>query len=201
MAKIDVHFSSKKNYWATPPDLFNILRREFGFTVDVCAQADNAKLPHYFDKAVDGLKQEWTGVCWMNPPYGREIGKWMKKAYESAMSGATVVCLVPARTDARWWTIYCTRAAEIRYISGRVKFICDGKQAPAPFPSAVVIFTPNPPEAQIIKRMFCLSKKSRRAGWWGTVAMRANRPIREGPPTEADRKRLLQHMKKRRETR
>jgi len=75
----------------------------------------------------------------MNPPYGREIGKWVKKAYESAQSGATVVCLVPARTDTAWWHDYCAKG-EIRFVRGRLKF--GGSKNSAPFPSAVVIFRP-----------------------------------------------------------
>lgn len=186
-APLTIHFSSDKEDWGTPPDLFNALHREFPFATDVCAHADNAKLPNYYDKSIDALKQNWTGVCWMNPPYGRSIHKWVKKAYESAMAGATVVCLVPARTDTRWWQNYCTRAAEIRFIKGRLKFTADrGKQeASAPFPSAVVIFTPNPPEQQAQKWM--LRSKKYRVGWWLSIALRANRPLRHGPPSEAER--------------
>ena len=76
----------------------------------------------------------------MNPPYGREIGTWMGKAYNSARkNGATVVCLVPARTDTKWWHTYGVRG-EITYLKGRLKF-GDGKNA-APFPSAVIVFRP-----------------------------------------------------------
>ncbi|MGR5961327.1 DNA N-6-adenine-methyltransferase [Bacillus paranthracis] len=69
---------------------------------------------------MDGLKQEWNGTCWMNPPYGRGIGKWVKKAYESSLTGSTVVCLLPARTDTRWWHDYCMKG-EIRLVKGRLK--------------------------------------------------------------------------------
>ena len=73
----------------------------------------------------------------MNPPYGREIGAWMKKAYESSLQGAMVVCLVPARTDTKWWHDYAIKG-EIEFIRGRLKF---GKSKnSAPFPSAVVVF-------------------------------------------------------------
>ena len=99
----NVHFSSKRNTWETPQDLFDKLDQEFHFQLDVCALPENAKCKKYFNPAENGLKQKWKGICWMNPPYGREIGKWMKKAYESARAGATVVCLVPARTDTAWW--------------------------------------------------------------------------------------------------
>ena len=73
----------------------------------------------------------------MNPPYGREIGKWMRKAYESSLYGATVVCLVPARTDTAWWHDYAMKG-EVEFVRGRLKF--GGSKASAPFPSAIVTF-------------------------------------------------------------
>ena len=93
----------------------------------------------YFTKAVDGLRQKWTGVCWCNPPYGKEIHRWVQKAFESSLFGTTVVCLLPARVDTRWWQNYVMPAAEIRYLPGRLKFV--GGEDRAPFPSAVVIFS------------------------------------------------------------
>jgi phage N-6-adenine-methyltransferase len=134
-----VHFSSNTCEWATPQPFFDQLNAEFGFTTDVCATPDNAKCAHYFTQEQDGLQQEWTGMCWMNPPYGREIGAWVRKAYESANRGATVVCLLPARTDTRWWHEYCMKG-EIRFVRGRLKF--GGSKNSAPFPSAVIIFRP-----------------------------------------------------------
>lgn len=130
-------FTSKTDLWETPQDFFNKLNEEFNFELDVCATKHNAKCKKYYTKEHDGLQQEWRGMCWMNPPYGREIGKWMKKAYESSLDGATVVCLVPARTDTKWWHEYCMEG-EIRLVKGRLKF-GDSKNS-APFPSAVVIF-------------------------------------------------------------
>ena len=135
-----VMFSSKSDVWETPQDFFDKLNAEFEFKTDVCATADNAKCENYYTPEQDGLKQEWQGNCWMNPPYGREIGTWMGKAYNSARkNGATVVCLVPARTDTKWWHTYGVRG-EITYLKGRLKF-GDGKNA-APFPSAVIVFRP-----------------------------------------------------------
>lgn len=128
--------SSEKMDWETPEELFNTLNNEFAFDVDVCATAENAKCKKYYTPEENGLLQEWKGTCWMNPPYGREIAKWMKKAYES--SADTVVCLVPSRTDTKWWHDYAMRADEIRYIRGRVKFV--GAKHGAPFPSSLVIF-------------------------------------------------------------
>jgi phage N-6-adenine-methyltransferase len=131
----DVHFSSKTDLWATPVKFFEDMAAQYGpFDIDVCADATNAKCPVYFDKTSDGLAQKWIGKCWMNPPYGRDIGKWMKKASES---NATVVCLVPARTDTKWWHDYAMKG-EITFIKGRLKF--GNATNSAPFPSAVVVF-------------------------------------------------------------
>jgi phage N-6-adenine-methyltransferase len=135
-----VHFSSKTSVWETPKDFFEKLDREFGFTLDVCALPENAKCKHFFTPAVDGLKQEWKGVCWMNCPYGREIGQWVRKAYQAALYGATVVCLLPARTDTGWWHDYVMDANEIRFVQGRLRFV--GAESSAPFPSVVVVFRP-----------------------------------------------------------
>jgi phage N-6-adenine-methyltransferase len=133
----ELHFSSQTDMWSTPQDKFDELDYEFDFDCDVCATADNAKCVKYFTKEEDGLQQEWTGTCWMNPPYGRAIKKWVQKAYESSLAGATVVCLLPARTDTAWWHDYCIKG-EIRFLRGRLKF--GGQKNSAPFPSAIVIF-------------------------------------------------------------
>ena len=138
-------FSSKTDLHATPQDFFDKLNAEFSFKLDVCATPDNAKCSNFFTKENDGLSQNWCDlghphpedpVVWMNPPYGREIIRWMKKAHESAQDGATVVCLVPARTDTKWWHEYAA-PHEVRFIRGRLKF-GDAKNS-APFPSAVVV--------------------------------------------------------------
>lgn len=133
-----VHFSSKSDFWATPESLFRELAAEFEFTLDVCASAENAKCSTYFTKQKDGLMQQWSGVCWMNPPYGREIGLWVRKAFESAQQGVTVVYLIPARTDTAWWHEYVTKADETRFVRGRLRF--GEALAGAPFPSAIVVF-------------------------------------------------------------
>ncbi|MDQ3829163.1 MAG: phage N-6-adenine-methyltransferase [Candidatus Tectomicrobia bacterium] len=138
--KLSVHFSSETDAWETPAVLFQALDAEFGFTLDVCADQTNAKCAQYFTEAVDGLQQRWTGICWMNPPYGAEIGRWVQKAFEASLYGATVVCLLPARVDTRWWHHYVTHASAVRYLKGRLKF--GGQTNSAPFPSAVVIFRP-----------------------------------------------------------
>ena len=127
-------FSSNSDLWSTPQSFFDDLNKEFGFETDVCALPENAKCKTFYTPTEDGLSQEWTGICWCNPPYGREIGRWVKKASES---NATVVCLVPARTDTAWWHDYAMKA-EIRFIRGRLK-VGNSKNS-APFPSAVLIF-------------------------------------------------------------
>ena len=130
--------SSATDQWATPQDFFDQQNALYGpFDVDVCADATNAKCQRFFDKSADGLRQTWSGKCWMNPPYGREIGRWMKKAYESSFAGAIVVCLVPARTDTKWWHDYAMKG-QVTFVRGRLKF--GGASNSAPFPSAVVVF-------------------------------------------------------------
>ena len=129
--------SSNSDRWETPQKLFDELNQKYNFELDVCALPENAKCENYFTPEVDGLKQDWTGVCWMNPPYGREIGKWMKKALESSRNGAIVVCLVPARTDTAWWHDYAMKG-KIEFIRGRLKF--GNSKNSAPFPSAIVVF-------------------------------------------------------------
>ena len=119
-------------------ELFEDLDREFGFNLDPCATAENAKCERHFTRGDDGLTQEWTGRVFMNPPYGREIGNWMQKALEAAESTAElVVCLVPARTDTRWWHDFAVQG-EVRFLRGRLRF--GDAQTGAPFPSAVVVF-------------------------------------------------------------
>ncbi len=134
---MEVHYSSKTDLWATPQDFFDKYDAIYNFDLDVCAVKENAKCGKYFTPEQDGLKQEWSGICWMNPPYGRGIGKWMQKAYESSGNGTIVVCLVPARTDTRWWHDYAMKG-QIEFIKGRLKF--GDAKTNAPFPSAVVTF-------------------------------------------------------------
>jgi phage N-6-adenine-methyltransferase len=136
-AKMKVHGSSETPEWGTPQDLFDALHAEFKFTLDVCASPELAKCKRFFSPEQDGLSQNWTGACWMNPPYGSEIGAWIQKAADAADKGATVVCLVPARVDTGWWWDFVSYA-EVRFLRGRLKF--SGSETSAPFPSAVVVF-------------------------------------------------------------
>lgn len=129
-------FTSASDEWSTPQDFFDRLDDEFNFTLDVCANAENHKCERYFTHAEDGLKMNWGGeVIWCNPPYGREIGKWVAKC---AAHKGTAVMLLPARTDTRWFHDYIYGKAEIRFIKGRLKF--GNSKNSAPFPSMVVIF-------------------------------------------------------------
>ena len=134
-------FTSKTPEWETPQDFFDKVNEEFNFGIDVCANKENTKCSHYFNKETDALKQDWSleeyGYWkWMNPPYGRVIKDWIKKASEERK----VVALLPARTDTRYFHdyIYKKPNVEIRFIKGRLKF--GGSKNSAPFPSMLCIF-------------------------------------------------------------
>jgi phage N-6-adenine-methyltransferase len=133
-------YTSVTGEWATPQDLFDRLNEQYGpFTLDPCSSDFNAKCFDHFTEVEDGLAQPWSGNVFMNPPYGRQIVKWVAKAWESAKGGAQVCCLLPARTDTAWWHDYCAKG-HVEFIRGRVKF--GGAKGSAPFPSAVVVFRP-----------------------------------------------------------
>jgi phage N-6-adenine-methyltransferase len=120
--------------------LFAELDAQFHFELDVCATADNAKCVRFFTKKENGLAQKWTGrAVWCNPPYGRTIGEWIRKAWESTVNGdaEVVVCLVPVRTDTRWWHDYVS-LGDVKFLKGRLRF--GGTESSAPFPSALVTF-------------------------------------------------------------
>lgn len=129
--------------WETPPDLYERLNREFRFTIDVAANSRNAKCDRFFSAADDGLRQTWSGTCWMNPPYDHRLELWLRKAFESARAGeATVVALLPARTSSRWWhEVVLPSASEIRFVRGRLRF--GSINARALFPSVIVVFRCN----------------------------------------------------------
>lgn len=137
-------YSSTRMDWQTPDDLFETLDREFRFTTDVAATSENRRCANYLGPGRlppnnDALSVSWSGVCWLNPPYGRDIKMWIRKAYEESVSGATVVCLVPSRTDSRWWHDYAMRG-EIRFLTRRLTFKGAGNKAP--FPASIVVFRP-----------------------------------------------------------
>ena len=136
--------SSKNMCWCTPQDFFDKLNAEFGFVLDPAATDKTAKCSLYYTPETDGLSQSWDrgGAVFCNPPYGREIGKWVQKAFEEARGGYPIVLLIPARTDTAYFHDYIYGKAEIRFVRGRLRFTDeDGNAAdPAPFPSMVVIY-------------------------------------------------------------
>lgn len=136
-----VHLSSKTDLWETPQDLFDNLDAVYHFDLDACALPENAKCQRYFTPEQDGLLQEWTGNVWCNPPYGRQIGRWVQKAHDS--KAAVVVMLLPARTDTKWFHELCLRGGQVSFLRGRLKF--GGSKNNAPFPSMIVVFK-NPPD-------------------------------------------------------
>lgn len=130
-------FTSKTEEWATPIDFFKKVDKEFKFTLDVCATAENAKCNNFYTKEDNGLNKAWEGCVWCNPPYGREIDKWVRKAqYEANKNADLIVMLLPARTDTKWFHDVCLKH-EIRFIKGRLHFN-ESKQS-APFPSMLVV--------------------------------------------------------------
>ena len=146
----EVLFSSKSQEWETPEALFDKLDKVFKFTLDPCATSENAKCKKFYTKEDDGLSKDWCGhKVFVNPPYGREIHKWVKKSFEeSCKKNTVVVMLIPARTDTKYWHEYCMKASYIYFIKGRLHFKnkatkdCADKTKtnPAPFPSAVIVF-------------------------------------------------------------
>ena len=142
---MSVFFSSNTAEWPTPQDFFDKLNEEFKFTLDPCCTKENAKCAKYYTKEDDGLKQDWSNeVVFCNPPYGREIGDWVKKAH--ATTNSIVVMLIPARTDTSYWHDHIFGHAEVRFVRGRLKF-GDATNS-APFPSAVVVFNSVEQESQ-----------------------------------------------------
>ena len=139
----ELMFSSKSDEWGTPQDLYDELNKTYNFTLDPCATKDNAKCSKFYTIEEDGLSKDWEGhTVFVNPPYTRgAIGKWVKKAFEEGKKDkTTVVCLIPSRTDTKYWHDYCMNAAHIHFIKGRLKFEGEANNS-APFPSAVVVFT------------------------------------------------------------
>tara|TARA_R100001510_G_C7639416_1_gene197125 strand:+ start:608 stop:1090 length:483 start_codon:yes stop_codon:yes gene_type:complete len=135
-------FSSNSNEWSTPQNFYDKLNNSFGpFTLDPCSDGQNNKTDNYFTQEQDGLSQDWSGnKVFMNPPYGRSIKDWLRKAYmEGQKPNTTVVCLIPARTDTKYWHDYVMKAQAIYFVKGRLKF--GDSNNSAPFPSAVVVFT------------------------------------------------------------
>jgi len=127
--------------WETPQPFFDRLDREFHFTLDAAATAANAKCPAYFTPDDDALNQPWTGTVWCNPPYGGHLPPFVKKAYQEAQKGATVVMLILASTDSNYWHDYVMKAKEIRFLKGRITFTNHANEKMRVFPTVVVVFT------------------------------------------------------------
>ncbi len=140
---LDIQNATDKRDYRTPPELFFKLDKEFGFDFDPCPAHFNEMVPY------DGLVSEWRQRNFVNPPYGTDLAKWVKKCYEEFKKGKLVVCLMPSRTDTKYWHDYVMKASEIRFIKGRVKFV--GGKASAPFPSSIIVF--NPGEVNEIPRL------------------------------------------------
>lgn len=136
--------SSKKMNWETPQKMFDKWNEEFHFTLDPCAEVFTAKCDKFYTIEDDGLTKDWSNeVVFCNPPYGKAINKWVEKCYNESLKGTTIVLLIPARTDTRYFHkfIYNKPNVEIRFIKGRLCFLLDGQKLnPAPFPSMLVIF-------------------------------------------------------------
>ena len=136
-----VMFSSKSNDWATPQSFFDTLNGMYGpFTLDAAASSENYKVDKYLTESDDALSADWSGnTVFLNPPYGRDLKHWIRKSYEEGQKDATtVVVLIPARTDTKYWHDYVMKADELRFVRGRIKF--GDETNSAPFPSAVVVF-------------------------------------------------------------
>ena len=139
-------FSTGQGEWGTPQHLFDHLHSIYRFTIDLAATAENAKLPRFYTKEQDSLAQDWTGERgFLNPPYGRGVGAWVKKAYESSRQpGTLIVMLLPSRTDVAWFHDYIADDPHVcvYWVRGRLKF--EGGKSSAPFPSMVVVFGDTP---------------------------------------------------------
>ena len=145
MSAVNVHYMSQRHDWRTPDRVFADLHAEFDFTVDACATHENALLSRFWSEADEPLLRSWEGErVFMNPPYGRQIARWMEKAWTESPNTEVIVALVPSRTDTAWWHDYAMKAAEIRFIRGRLEFAGVVKGNPqshnAPFPSCVLVW-------------------------------------------------------------
>jgi phage N-6-adenine-methyltransferase len=143
MASFAGKFESVRQDWTTPPELFEEINRQFHFTVDVAASADNTKCRRFFSEQDDAMTQAWgPETCWLNPPYGAgyRLSAWVEKAYKESLNGSTVVMLIPARTNTNWFHDLCLKYGEVQFVRGRPKF--GGADHGLPQPLCFVIFRP-----------------------------------------------------------
>lgn len=142
MARLDKQFESATTEWETPDEIFEPLAKEFKFTLDVAAIAENTKCKKYLSPEQDGLNSPWEGICWCNPPYGRDLSKWVRKAVWETWNSVTTVMLIPVRSNTVWWHDLCLPFSEIRFIKGRPKF--GSADQGLPWPLAILIFRGRP---------------------------------------------------------
>ena len=142
MARLTKQFESAKTEWETPDEIYTPLHKEFDFSLDVAASEDNTKCNIFFTEKHNALNRPWCGVCWCNPPYGRALKDWVKKAVVETWNGVTTVMLIPVRSNTIWWHELCIPFAEIRFIKGRPKF--GGADEGLPWPLAIMIFRGKP---------------------------------------------------------
>lgn len=138
---LDVMFSSKSNEWATPQDLFDKLNNKYHFTLDPCSTIENHKCEKFYTIEDDGLIKDWSNdIVFVNPPYDRELYKWVKKCYEESLKGTKIVLLIPSRTDTKYFHefLYNKNNVKIEFIKGRLKF--GNSHNSAPFPSLLAYF-------------------------------------------------------------
>lgn len=142
MARLEKQFESATVEWATPDDIFSPLANEFAFAMDVAANDANAKCKEFISREQNGLETPWRGVCWCNPPYGRDLSKWVRKAVWETWNGVTTVMLIPVRSNTAWWHELCIPFGEIRFVRGRPKF--GGADEGLPWPLAIIVFRGRP---------------------------------------------------------
>ena len=139
-------FASKDHDWRTPDWLFDELDHRYRFDLDAAATRLNSKCPEFLTEKDDALTINWWpgSRVFINPPYGRRVGKFVYKALEQSRRGRLVVLLTFARTDTSWWQDCVPHAAEVIFIRGRLRFHRgEGKTGAAPAPSAIIVFSPH----------------------------------------------------------
>jgi site-specific DNA-methyltransferase (adenine-specific) len=153
---LDVMFSKKSDNWETPQDFYDGLNKEYHFTLDPCAIKENAKCPKFYTIEDDGLIQNWKDeIVFVNPPYG-DISSWVSKCYyEYTLYNATVILLIPARTDTKYFQEYCLRCTSLGFVEGRLTF--GNCESPAPFPSVIVVFDPK--EKDKTQKLFRINRR------------------------------------------
>jgi phage N-6-adenine-methyltransferase len=135
-------FSSATDEWSTPQSFFDKLNRRYRFTLDPCAAPENAKCDLFFTREQNGLVQDWgTHRVFCNPPFGKQIGAWVRKCFEASQKGALVALLAPCRTDTRWWHDWIEGKARVTFVRGRLRF--GNARASAPFPAVIAVYRPD----------------------------------------------------------